>query len=229
MPNFSADAEYQMLRDEIVQGKKYVFERPILIVAACVTLVQFDRTMLPLLPIAVLGLLGFNLWFTANRLYSMARIIAYIAVVLEGADRKPGGWQGWESSLVTFRKWQEDDGGEFPHVPVDRKDLPRGLGFYPPIFSAHVALGAGACLLPFIAGDVQDSIVRLQLVLVYAVTLGMFCWCAWNYRPDTVRNAILRYRRVWEALCPPSANGGTPATAPGTDAGPSPDPEEAPI
>jgi hypothetical protein len=55
MPNFHADAEYQMLRDEIVQGKKYVFERPILIVAACVTLAQFDRTMLSLLPIAVLG------------------------------------------------------------------------------------------------------------------------------------------------------------------------------
>jgi hypothetical protein len=131
--------------------------------------------------------------------------------------------------LVMFRKWRENDGGEFPHVSVDPNDLPRGLGFYPPIFSAHVALGAGACLLPFIAGGVHDSLVRLQLAAVYAVTLAVFCWCAWCYRPATVRDAILQYRRVWEALCPPSANAGIPATAPGTDAGPSPDAKEAPI
>jgi hypothetical protein len=94
--------EYGILRNELLQNKQYVFERPLLIItAAGVAAVQLsDAPSVLLLPVLLIVLLLINLWFTVNRLKSIARIAAYIAVVLESA---PKAWIGWEGALRKHR------------------------------------------------------------------------------------------------------------------------------
>jgi hypothetical protein len=75
--------EYTSLREELLQYRRYIFERPLLIVGAGIALSRAD-TSLVVMPPLVAVLLTFNFWFTVNRLRSSARIVAYIQSALEG-------------------------------------------------------------------------------------------------------------------------------------------------
>lgn len=67
--------EYGTLRNELLQNKQYVFERPLLIItAAGVAAIQLsDEPSVLLLPVLLIILLLINLWFTVNRLKSIAQ------------------------------------------------------------------------------------------------------------------------------------------------------------
>lgn len=76
--------EYQTLRQELLESKRYVFERPLLIGAAGIAaLGAFREIQAAVVPLVMVGLLLFNLWFTVNRLRSASRIVAYIQLQLE--------------------------------------------------------------------------------------------------------------------------------------------------
>lgn len=77
------EKEYELLRNELNDNKKYVFERPLIIfTAACIFLDYISNTgYIMLFPCLIILLLLFNLHFTANRLNSNARIIAYIRYI----------------------------------------------------------------------------------------------------------------------------------------------------
>jgi hypothetical protein len=82
--HIEASQEYNTLRQELLEAKRYVFERPLAIAAvAAIGLQSFEKPQHIALPFALSLLTLFNYWFTVNRLQSAARIVAYINLVLE--------------------------------------------------------------------------------------------------------------------------------------------------
>ncbi|NQU39690.1 MAG: hypothetical protein HQ523_07035 [Lentisphaerae bacterium] len=64
---YSPAAEYNSLRSELLQGKRYVFERRLLIVTLSLAgLNLIDKAYVAYLPPMAIGLLMFNLWFTVS-------------------------------------------------------------------------------------------------------------------------------------------------------------------
>jgi hypothetical protein len=115
--------EYESLRNELNENRKYVFERPLIIfTAACIFFDYVSKTeYVMLFPCLIILLLIFNLHFTANRLNSNARIIAYIRLFIE--KRHPKNFQ-WETFLEAYRF----------------KGEMKGLKYYPLIFYFHITL-----------------------------------------------------------------------------------------
>jgi hypothetical protein len=100
--------EYKALREELLLATKYVFERPLLILALVAAGSRVMETGYAiLLLVLVAALLLFNFWFTFNRLSSAARIAAYVQIELEA--RAYGRWVGWETCLREYRRWLKGD------------------------------------------------------------------------------------------------------------------------
>ena len=99
------EKEYDTLRSELNENKKYVFERPLLIFSSALVLFKLssDISFASLIPGFFTFLLVFNLHFTYNRLLSSARIIAYIRLRLESEKEKKNDFY-WETFLFKYRK-----------------------------------------------------------------------------------------------------------------------------
>jgi len=96
--HISIQSEYNTLREELLQAKKYIFERPVLIVALCIGATSLVAApYVGLLPLVLAFATLYNFRFTSNRLMSVARIVAYIQLELE--ERAIGKWVGWETCL----------------------------------------------------------------------------------------------------------------------------------
>jgi len=93
-------AEYESLRQEMLQNKRYVFERPLVIIGAVgLAAAQLSGTHAAVtLPVLLVALLWLNLWFTVNRLRSTARIVAYVGLVLEVPERE---WNSGDTILIS--------------------------------------------------------------------------------------------------------------------------------
>jgi hypothetical protein len=117
------EKEYESLRNELNDNRKYVFERPLLIFSvACIFFDYVSKTdYVMLFPCLIVLLLLFNLHFTANRLNSNARIIAYIRLFIE--KNQPNNYQ-WETFLNAYRLKGEN----------------RSLKYYPIIYYFHIVL-----------------------------------------------------------------------------------------
>ena len=115
--------EYESLRNELNENRRYVFERPLIIfTAACIFFDYVSKTEYAMLfPCLIILLLLFNLHFTANRLFSNARIIAYVRLFIEKKHPKHF---GWETFLEAYRF----------------KGEKKGLKYYPLIFYFHITL-----------------------------------------------------------------------------------------
>src|SRR5690348_7571510 len=88
-------SEYASLRQEMLDNKKLIFERPFIIIGGIgLAVLKFETSPLMLvLPSFLIFLLCINLSLTANRLRSNARISGYLAAIIE-----PGiSWIGWEN------------------------------------------------------------------------------------------------------------------------------------
>jgi hypothetical protein len=198
-------AEYSTLRDEILQNKKYVFERPLLIItAAGIASVKLSgEPSLAFLPLLLVIVLLSNLWFTVNRLQSNARIIAYIAVVLEPDAGVT--WIGWENALRRYRSWKETtapDAQELKLQPyINLSAIPDAMSFYPALWVLHiatviVALGSsGASLL-------KDSspLAVAAFVLTALVTVVFLGYCLGPDRPKKMRSLIELQRATWKIV-----------------------------
>jgi hypothetical protein len=104
MSNIQSE-EYKFLRQEHENNRKFIFERPLLIVGATFAsaITINDKSLLLLLPLPFLALLYFNIWFTHNRMESSARIVSYLQIVHEGVSKYK--WIGWENAVRLYRKW----------------------------------------------------------------------------------------------------------------------------
>jgi hypothetical protein len=135
--------EYQTLRQELLESKRYVFERPLLIATAGIaSLGAVKGDYIAAVPLFMTIFLLFNFWFTVNRLHSAARIVAYIQIELE--EQSCGHWKGWETCLREYRRWQKNPkADEIVESELDQAAIPDALMYYPPIYRLHLGI---ACL-----------------------------------------------------------------------------------
>jgi hypothetical protein len=117
----SCEKEYESLRQELSEDRKYIFERPLLITTvALLCLDGISKSQFSMLfPNFIIFLLLFNLNFTSNRLKSSARIIYYIKCVIE--KNNPSNYR-WETFLSEYRATTEN----------------KGLKYYPTIYWFHI-------------------------------------------------------------------------------------------
>ena len=192
--------EFQTLREELLGGKKYVFERPLLIITVSFAILNLiDKAYIIFLPPISIGLLMFNLWFTTNRMHSIARIAAYIQIELEEKSYKP--WIGWETCLRYYRKWIKLNTNKITEIinrNIDRDTIPDAIGYYPTIFSMHVIV----VLIAF-SGSVfimfrDISFVTIILFSISTiVTLLFFIFSIRGWHPNKIKNTIENNRVIW--------------------------------
>jgi hypothetical protein len=191
--------EYRTLREELTVSRKYVFERPLLIIAIVAAGSRIVETeYIALLLVVVVAFLLFNFWFTLNRLMSCSRISAYIQLELE--ERSHGRWIGWETCLREYRRWLKRKGVQAGAIIADSMDeeaAPDALMYYPPIFMLHIALMALTVAAAALLAFRQQG----RLPIVCAVfTVGIGVWFAkqlYRSRPGRMRSLIERNRAIW--------------------------------
>ena len=195
------EVEHNTLRAELLQNKQYVFERPLLIVtAAGVAAVQLSgNPSVLLLPLLLIVLLLINLWFTVNRLKSIARISAYIEIILERAQHK---WIGWENSLRSHRMWtkrhnkQEQNEALSKHIKQDA--IPDAMMFYGPLYLLHVVtviVALAVSWLSLVSSSGYPTIVSFVLTLFAAILF--IGYCLGPYHPKKMRDLIEVQRAIW--------------------------------
>jgi hypothetical protein len=171
-PLFNPSSEYESLRAEFLDGRKFVFERPILLITAAIAAFNFiNNPIINFIPAILIALLIFNLWFTYNRYRSLARISAYINVVLEGDFFLP--WIGWETYLRYQRIWlntltPEELANLLEKSPYyDRKNLSPGMMFYHAIFKFHKVIINSSVLVSVILCylNISNSTLKLDEIL----------------------------------------------------------------
>ena len=117
------EKEYESLRQELSENRKYVFERPLIIISVALVFFEYisKTSFIMLFPNIIIFLLLFNLKFTSNRLNSNARIVSYLRLFMEKKD--PSNYK-WETFLSKYR----DD------------DKKKGLRYYPIIYKFHILI-----------------------------------------------------------------------------------------
>ena len=207
-------AEAQFLREELVANKKFVFERPLVIVGA---LFLADRVVAVGSLTIVLGVLAltYNLWFTANRLRSNARIIAYLQLVHESAV--PGRWVGWETALRLYRFYRSEQRPSRTEAwaPDPSASEADSLRFYGGMFTLHVIVIAVFWILLVSRLGVLQPIVDVldadatriaTAVLLLVIAGGVLL----QLRPGSERTRSKIERQHWlgviETYLPPPAD-----------------------
>lgn len=199
--------EYQHLRQELVDNKKMVFERAIVIVAAGLAagLVANEVEGIQLVGIPTIGAIGFSLWLTANRLESNSRIISYIQLFHENENKFQ--WVGWETALRLHRIWSKRNDSaqdkllKYRNFNVEQYD---NISFYRAIFVLHLFLAfVVAMIMSFISWTSGPPNTPLGLVPIYvvpaincALALFLSIW-SYRYRPSMLQDRIEINRRVW--------------------------------
>ena len=196
--------EAKFLREEIVANKRLVFERPLIIVSAAIA-AQFVSGSGGVIEI-LLGVcaLGFNLWFTVNRLASNARIIAYLQLVHDRLVVE--WWVGWETALRLYRLGCSNSPPPRAEVSKLRFTAPQedSLRFYGPIF--YLPILAALALVSYLAiklqmftGVAQALATRMDVLLTLsAVALGLLIGLnAWRLRPGIAHVRIEHERQRW--------------------------------
>jgi hypothetical protein len=91
--------EYKSLIEEHKKNRSYIFERPLLITGTIAISIQyFCKTEISqFVLLFILLIVCFNLWFTAHRFQSSARIVAYLQLFHEREFKDK--WIGWENAL----------------------------------------------------------------------------------------------------------------------------------
>ena len=189
-------AELGFLRAEMEANRKYIFERPFVILAgafAAATTLK-DLAYTAALPALVTVLLSFNLWFTFNRIQSTSRIVAYLQYV-----HTPGRsnlWIGWEAALRQYRMTPRSPKSSSDEVAQELGE--RESRFYGPILAFHMA--SAICITVFVVLRLLNEpippsstfIVQRFLIGIDCGAIVGLCLLAIRYRPSmsTVRLLI---------------------------------------
>jgi len=192
------ELEYENLRRESETNKNYVFERPILILTVSLATINFGgEEYIPYIPIFITILLCFNFSFTVNRLYSAARIIAYIMLVIE-TNHKP--YHGWENLLVHHREFTTRLGNKrlskiLKDVVIDEKEQ-KVYGFYPLIYYFHFFIIAITYSSLFIKVEKIDFPILVFIVISFLY----FVYLMVLYRISKIRNNLIQERTVMKMV-----------------------------
>jgi hypothetical protein len=203
--------EYRFLRQELEANRKYIFERPLLIIGGTLAAAASlsDKGLLSILPIPYLAILLFNLWFTSNRLRSSGRIVAYIQLVHEGHPIYK--WIGWENALRDHRRWTYQNKNELKliHQYVGATLHHHSMAYYPQIFYLHLFLGVilaiGVIIKLYVFYDLKsgpDQSIGTMFLSLNALSIVVFVLVSILFRPGRIRHSIEKNRFVWERLLP---------------------------
>ena len=192
--------EYQSLRQELLESKRYVFERPLLIAAAGIAALGAFRDTYAAyagaVPLLMAGLLLFNLWFTVNRLSSAGRIVAYIQLQLEERRFRP--WKGWETCLREYRRWiKQPDASEIVGRDLDRSAIPDALMYYPAIYQLHIGIAVLALISSGFLVLGSPSLISRACSGGTLLLIAWFIVSAIRFRPAKMRATIERNRVIW--------------------------------
>lgn len=197
--------EYKFLRQEHENNRRFVFERPLVIVVGMLGITAglqgTSNDLLGLLPLPFLAILWFNLWFTYNRLLSSARIVSYIQLV---HDKDGALWLGWESSLRKYREWIHKKNRKQVTDPGTGKSQADSMMFYQPIYYFHVFMGVLTTALLLLQCGIFsrffiDKIVTTDKywIIINIVALTIFLIAVTPYKPSKVRYQIERKLAIW--------------------------------
>lgn len=195
------NAEYESLRQEVLQNKKFVFERPLVLIGATgLAASQLSSNPAALiLPALLVALLFLNLWFTVNRLRSTARIVAYICLVLESSEKV---WIGWENALQKYRLWMRANSQkaqeDFISSHCNLEGVSDTMWFYHILLWLHivpVCVGLLASGLYAIANPALPEIVGFLLTLVLSIVFAIAC--VRQFHPNKMCGLIDIQRVVW--------------------------------
>ena len=192
--------EYMTLREELLQAKRYVFERPLIIVALGVgSLTTLNTESMGAMALVSASLILFNFRFTVNRLMSTARIIAYIELELE--RKGCGWWVGWESCLRYYRKWSNlnsEGANEKINIEMDKDAVPKSMLHYLPIYHLHIALMLAATAWTIAVTVIGFSTVNLICSICVVVLAAIFSSECLKYRPLVISSLVERNRVIWQ-------------------------------
>jgi len=195
--HISPSQEYESLRGELAQSRKYMFERPLAIVALGLILIAGGHAGSAVWAALLAGVLLFNFWFTANRLGSAAQIIAYIQVVLEGEAL----WEGWESSLRKYRMWVKGtpDLEKIVRAELTESDaaVPDALMAYRPIYLLHIALVVVTSVAGVVIAVTSPNVLNVLAACALAPIVVAFAWHCFKWNPCYMRTLIEREGIIW--------------------------------
>jgi len=199
----SIEQEYQSLRNELIQNKRHVFERPMLTVVALFAATRFiAEKYLPFLPLVAIILLIFNLWFTATIIRSLARIAAYIQVFLEPG--KEHNWIGWETYLRLQRKWINKNSKEkrdkILKKQMDEYAIPETLLYYQPLYYFHIVFILISMGFSFaLAFKNLDTTSIISLIITGVVIIYFFIQNS-KFKPFNIISLIEEYKVICEEV-----------------------------
>ena len=201
--------EYKFLRQEHENNRKFIFERPLLIVGATFAsaITINDKSLLLLLPLPFLALLYFNIWFTHNRMESSARIVSYLQIVHEGISKYK--WIGWENAVRLYRKWIYDTHKNENELPCFNEQQFDSMAFYAPIFYFHLITGAATTIILILKSSLFCNLLAQKVtsqttpldwlfIIIDSIALVLFALLFIPFRPKTIRYQIEFKRCVWE-------------------------------
>lgn len=209
--------EYRTLRQEHENNRRFVFERPLVVVIGMIAASTQGDSLLEdipgLLPLVFLTVLWFNLWFTYNRLQSCSRIVAYIQLVHEQGSGTQPVWIGWENALLKYRDWLKN-GPKEEKRQIRRAAVQKdSMGFYPQIFTFHLVCGVLFVSLNLIQYGSLDCIVAAAFSktdppwpAMDAIAILAFIAFALPYWPTRIRTAIGRKRLIWGKVLSPQSS-----------------------
>lgn len=205
-------AEYETLREELLQNQRYMYERPLVILAAVgLAAVQFkDAPHMIVLPLLLIWVLLVNLWFTANRLRSVAMIASYISVAIEPGS--PFVWVGWTNACRLRRQWRRKHMDAADRARrIEKHFNPNaeqaGRSTYSVIVVLHGVPAIFGAVASFLIGFGEMSGHVLTLVCASAtMSILFFAASVWRWRPRKMNNLIERQRAIWMAVFADDAN-----------------------
>ena len=194
-PKFSIENEYDSLRVELNKGKQYVFGRPLLLISGSIALVQLiDEDYSIFLPLIIIIILYYNIWFTVNRMRSTARIVAYIQVILESQKYK---WHGWETSLRYYRKWLKQKGINAHDIQIDKELIYDNIGYYPFILKIHIFFSIIATGAIIIYTSYNWELNNYLTMTATIIGLVIFLSFAIKMKPSSVTPLIEQNIQIW--------------------------------
>jgi hypothetical protein len=203
------ELEYGYLRDELAMNRKFVFERPLVIVGAALAASQslVEVAGPDLLGVIFLVLILFSLWFTFNRLQSSARIVVYLQLIHEQSSHA---WTGWERSLRAYRQWLGKDPRRYKEARDKAKQSKQydHTVFYRPIYYLHLVIGIVTPFL-FLFSSAPAAALRFDGVFYFpdivsiavnGALILIFVGWSFAYHPSRMTHAFEFNMEVWEAV-----------------------------
>ena len=209
--------ERSYLRKEIEANKRLVFERALLIAGAtfAASILSKDTKGVELLGLPAIGALAFNLWFTVNRLFSNARIVAYVQLFHE--QDAGYSWIGWENALRQYRIWhkcchEEKALAEQRYAEITQYD---SLSFFTAFLTLHLATAWSISVFMVVRTMLQQYssgvTIEAYLLTVFILNIGaaitITLWAYRKFRPEELKLGIEKCRILWEAIMESYTNG----------------------